>query len=158
MCTWMKLLWVLYLHPQDDEELVTQAVTQRPVPSSEAQAVLVSPPLYVDFELQAGSPPDSQQVRSYFHVNVSVGLLQYSQCCIKTNQSACSGIQKKPVTPFPICVIMLWFWLCTDWRGCSQVCCVRRVNESRVKREWITVRAVVQKHLAHTKCLSLDSF
>lgn len=28
---------------------------------------------------------------------------------------------------------MLWLWLCTDWRGCSQVCCVMRVNESRVK-------------------------
>lgn len=86
---------------------------------------------------------------------MSAGLLQYCQCCIKTNQSACSEIQKKPITPFPICVIMLWFWLCTDWRGCSQVCCVMRVNESRVKGEWITVRAVGSQNVCqwiHFEC------
>lgn len=47
---------------------MAQIVKQGPLPSSggveEAQSILISPPLHVDFELQAYSLPKSQQVRS----------------------------------------------------------------------------------------------
>ncbi|XP_018525147.1 cell division cycle-associated protein 2 isoform X1 [Lates calcarifer] len=50
---------------EEDEELVTQVTTEGPLPSSETveetQAVLISPPLHVDFELQACSPTKNQQ-------------------------------------------------------------------------------------------------
>ncbi|XP_027133775.1 cell division cycle-associated protein 2 isoform X4 [Larimichthys crocea] len=50
---------------KEDEEPVTQTVTQEPLPScetvEEAQAVVLSPPFHVDFELQACSPTKKQQ-------------------------------------------------------------------------------------------------
>ncbi|XP_045891410.1 cell division cycle-associated protein 2 isoform X1 [Micropterus dolomieu] len=50
---------------EEDEDPVAQVVTQRPLPFSktgeEAQAVLLSPPLHVDFQLQARSPSANQQ-------------------------------------------------------------------------------------------------
>ncbi|KAG8011696.1 Cell division cycle-associated protein 2, partial [Nibea albiflora] len=50
---------------KEDEEPVTQAVTRGPLPScetvEEAQAVALSPPFHVDFELQACSPTKKQQ-------------------------------------------------------------------------------------------------
>ncbi|TKS77962.1 Cell division cycle-associated protein 2 [Collichthys lucidus] len=50
---------------KEDEKPVTQAVTQEPLPScetvEEAQAVVLSPPFHVDFELQACSPTKKQQ-------------------------------------------------------------------------------------------------
>ncbi|XP_070690062.1 cell division cycle-associated protein 2 isoform X2 [Pempheris klunzingeri] len=50
---------------EEDEEPVTQVVTQGPLPSSnavdEAQAVLICPPLHGDSELQACTPTKSQQ-------------------------------------------------------------------------------------------------
>lgn len=68
LCNRIKALWIPLSHLQEDEEPVAQIVKRGPLPSSggveEAQAVLVSPPLHVDFELQAYSPPKSQQVRS----------------------------------------------------------------------------------------------
>ncbi|XP_044052570.1 cell division cycle-associated protein 2 isoform X2 [Siniperca chuatsi] len=60
---------------EEDEEPVTQVVTQGPLPSSEtveeAQAVLISPPLHVDFELQASSPTENQQDGVFEHQSPS---------------------------------------------------------------------------------------
>lgn len=58
----------LIIYPQEEEEPVTQVATPRgPLPSSEtveeAQAVLISPTRHIDFELQACSPAENQQVR-----------------------------------------------------------------------------------------------
>ncbi|XP_073321561.1 cell division cycle-associated protein 2 isoform X2 [Pagrus major] len=55
----------LSLEQEEDEEPVTLAVTERPLPFSEAveeaQAVLISPLPHVDLELQACSPAKNQQ-------------------------------------------------------------------------------------------------
>lgn len=63
------------LKEQQEEERVKQVVTQGPLPSSETveeiQAVLISPTLHVDFELQACSPAKNQQVSVFEHQSLS---------------------------------------------------------------------------------------